>query len=215
MMFQNVHKLLFPLKKQSIDVSPAAVVVVPGTTKGVDGTPMKHWEILESNHQTIVTSKRGIALERWDPNDPDFWKRHLNRQEFQVMRQKGTERPGSSPYDKFYPTSGHFCCRSCGLSLYSPAAKFDSGTGWPSFGSHVQGNVETEWDVSYGVRRTELHCRRCRAHLGHVFAERNRHHPEFRERQCINGVALKYVEADLPEGSHSRARALAHRPSYA
>ena len=138
----------------------------------------------------------------------------MSTKEFTILRTKGTERPFSSIYDKFFPGKGYFACRACGLPLYSAASKFNSGTGWPSFGEHVKGNIIPKDDYSLRVKRVELCCRRCRSHLGHVFAECNNQRlrplKSFRERQCINGVCLRYIQEKLPEGSDSHATALLH-----
>ena len=92
------------------------------------------------------------------------WKSTLNAQEFQVLRQKGTEPARTGEYDKFYPTEGHFVCRGCGTPLYSAKAKFDSGCGWPAFDKCYTGAVKTEVDNSFGMRRVEIMCAGCDGH---------------------------------------------------
>ncbi|EOD32405.1 hypothetical protein EMIHUDRAFT_57831, partial [Emiliania huxleyi CCMP1516] len=97
------------------------------------------------------------------------WKKQLNAQEYNVLREKGTERAGTGEYDKFYPKAGHFVCRGCGLPLYSAESKFKSGCGWPAFDRCYKGAVRTEVDSSFGMRRVEIMCSSCGGHLGHVF----------------------------------------------
>jgi peptide-methionine (R)-S-oxide reductase len=177
-----------------------------------DGEPLEHWKMLEesSDKKTFGCGKeKGVT---WKPLDRDFWENSLSKQEHKVLRGKGTEAPRSSVYDKFYPSKGHFCCRACGLDIYAAAAKFDSKTGWPSFGEHVAGNVEAKDDFHGGMKRTEVRCRRCKSHLGHVFAERNLQRvnrlQHYTERQCINGISIYYINSSLSKGTNSHATAL-------
>lgn len=167
-----------------------------------DGKPLNHWEEFRTNKR-VTTCGNEDAPERWIPNDTNFWKEHLSRDEYSVLREKGTEAPRSSANDKFYPETGYFACRACGHALYQAQSKFDSGSGWPSFGCCVENHVYAQPHYDRGHRREEVCCRQCGSHLGHVFAEKN---PSkfgsvtFTERQCVNGVCLKYIKAPLHEG---------------
>ena len=141
------------------------------------------------------SDRAGTPLEYWKEwsDEDSFYQSNLRPQEHRVLRKRGTERPGSSVYNRFYPSSGVFCCRACGKPLYRATDKFDSGTGWPSFGSAIQ--VNRKEDFSYGGRRTEVLCPQCHSHLGHVFVERRQKQGKtFEERHCINGVCLRYVQ---------------------
>lgn len=126
------------------------------------------------------------------------WKTELGDAEYYVLREKGTERPGTGEYDKFYPKSGHFTCGGCGLPLYSAEAKFDSGCGWPAFDKIVEGAVVTQTDSTLGMTRVEILCAGCGGHLGHVF-EGEGLTPTM-ERHCVNSLSVKYVDEPLPEG---------------
>ena len=119
------------------------------------------------------------------------WKRILAPEQFQVLRQHGTERPWSSPLNKEHGR-GIFACAGCDLHLFSSETKFDSGTGWPSFWAPLDGAIGTSVDTSFFMRRTEVHCRRCGGHLGHVFEDGPK---PTGLRYCINGVALQFIRA--------------------
>ena len=119
------------------------------------------------------------------------WRAMLSPLEYDVMRRQGTERAGSSPLDKTYDP-GTYLCRGCDLALYPSTTKFDSGTGWPSFYAPLPNAVGTQVDRSLRQVRTEVHCRRCGSHLGHVFSDGP---PPTGQRHCLNGVSLKFRSA--------------------
>ena len=119
------------------------------------------------------------------------WEERLTPVEFHVLRQEGTERPGSSPLNN-EKRAGTFVCSGCELPLFTSDKKYDSGTGWPSFFDVIDGAVETKVDRKLFVARTEYHCSRCGGHQGHVFKDGPR---PTGLRYCNNGVALKFIEA--------------------
>ncbi len=119
------------------------------------------------------------------------WKKQLSPEAYQVLRHQGTERPNSSPLNNEH-RKGIFSCAGCALPLFSSSAKFESGTGWPSFYRPLPDAVQTQTDTSYGMERTEVHCRRCGGHLGHVF---NDGPPPTGLRYCMNGVAMTFTPA--------------------
>ena len=119
------------------------------------------------------------------------WKKRLTAREFYILREQGTERPFTSELLK-EKRDGLYTCAGCALPVYRSADKYDSGTGWPSFVRDIKGNVGTSIDRGFFMTRTEVHCRRCGGHLGHVFDDGPR---PTGKRHCINGDALDFVAA--------------------
>ena len=117
------------------------------------------------------------------------WRKLLTPEQFHILRQEGTEPPLSSPLAE-QVTPGSYDCAGCDLRLFSSDTKFDSGTGWPSFYAAIANAVRTVEDDSLSMTRTEVHCRRCGGHLGHVFDDGP---PPTGKRYCMNGVALKFI----------------------
>jgi len=120
------------------------------------------------------------------------WKKQLSPAAYDVLRHQGTEAPFTSPLDHEH-RKGIFACAGCGLDLYSSDTKFDSGTGWPSFFRPLPNAVVTSEDHSLFMERTEVHCRRCGGHLGHVFEDGPR---PTGLRYCMNGVAMTFKPAN-------------------
>lgn len=120
------------------------------------------------------------------------WRQLLTPEQYQVMRQHGTERPGSCAllHEK---RQGTFSCAGCDTPLFASTLKFESGTGWPSFNDPIPGSVGLSEDRSYGMVRTEVHCATCGSHLGHVFPDGP---PPTGLRYCINGVALNFEASE-------------------
>ena len=128
--------------------------------------------------------KKATAVPRTD----EEWRARLTPEQYRVLREHGTEPPGTSPLNR-EKRRGMFTCAGCGEPLFAADTKFESGSGWPSFYAPVEGAVETEEDRSLFMARTEVHCRRCGGHLGHVFPDGPR---PTGERYCINGAALDF-----------------------
>ena len=119
------------------------------------------------------------------------WQKLLTPEEYRVLRKHGTERAGTSPLNH-EKRAGTFVCAGCGQKLFASDAKFESGTGWPSFFAPMEGAVETTSDRSWFMTRTEVHCSNCQGHLGHVFEDGP---APTGLRYCMNGVAMKFDPA--------------------
>jgi peptide-methionine (R)-S-oxide reductase len=119
------------------------------------------------------------------------WRAMLTPLQYRVMREEGTERAGTSPLDKLYDP-GTYHCRGCDLPLYASEHKYDSGTGWPSFWQALDNAVETKPDRKLFTVRTEVHCRRCGSHLGHIFDDGPQ---PTGKRHCLNGASLVFRAA--------------------
>lgn len=149
--------------------------------------PIVSAAILQDHRPKRSSTKGIIKVSKTDAE----WKQLLTPDQYQVARQKGTEAPYSSPLNENHE-QGIFECVCCELPLFSSAAKFDSGTGWPSFWKPIaKENVQEETDNSLSETRTEVLCARCDAHVGHVFADGPK---PTGLRYCMNGVALKFVK---------------------
>ena len=117
------------------------------------------------------------------------WKEKLTAEQYTVMREKGTEQPFSGKYWNSHE-KGIYACAACGAELFSSDTKFDSGTGWPSFTEPANlEHVELQEDASHGMRRTEVVCKKCGSHLGHVFDDGPK--DKGGKRYCINSVCLE------------------------
>jgi peptide-methionine (R)-S-oxide reductase len=139
--------------------------------------------------QAATTEARTMETKRFPVTRTDEeWRALLTPEQYRVLRRHGTEPPGSCALNS-EKRPGTFSCAGCGQPLFVSKAKFDSGTGWPSFFEPLEGAVETSVDHSYEMIRTEVHCSRCGGHLGHVFEDGP---PPTYLRYCINGVALNF-----------------------
>ncbi len=119
----------------------------------------------------------------------DAWRKRLSPEQFEILRRRGTEIPGSSPLEHEH-RAGTFACSGCDLPLFSSMTKFDSGTGWPSFFTSIPSHLVTKQDFQLILPRTEYHCARCGGHQGHVFDDGP---APTGQRWCNNGVALKFL----------------------
>lgn len=138
----------------------------------------------------VATAPAALMAQEFEITRTDAeWRAMLTDLQYRVMREEGTERSGTSPLDKNY-AAGTYSCRGCDLALYSSVAKFDSRTGWPSFFENLSNAVATKPDRGLFSVRTEVHCRRCGSHLGHIFDDGPQ---PTGKRHCLNGASLVFA----------------------
>ncbi|KAJ1849405.1 Peptide methionine sulfoxide reductase B5 [Coemansia sp. RSA 2708] len=126
------------------------------------------------------------------PKTDDEWRAVLSPQQFAVLRQKATEKPGTGAYTNTFD-QGTYNCGACSTPLYKSSTKFDAGCGWPAFFEALPGAVRRITDKSHGMERTEIVCDACGSHLGHVFRGEGFATPTD-ERHCVNSISLKFNE---------------------
>ena len=162
-------------RRQLIATAAAALVMVPAS------------RLIGAVRAATRTSDQVFEITKTDAE----WKQLLTPAQYDVLRKHGTERSGSSPLNGEH-RKGVFVCAACALPLFSSDTKFDSGIGWPSFWAPLPNGVGTRLDQSLLEARTEVHCRRCGGHIGHVFNDGPR---PTGLRYCMNGVAMTFRPA--------------------
>ena len=137
---------------------------------------------------------QGMSIEKQNKNNlsEQEWKEKLTPEEYHILREKGTERPFTGEYDKFYE-DGTYKCAGCGTELFSSSSKYDSGCGWPAFYEALPEKIEESEDNSFGMRRIEITCENCGGHLGHVF---NDGPQPSGLRYCVNSISLDFESVD-------------------
>ena len=153
---------------------------------GTAGT-LAAFSFLRWNSATDAAPAAKFEIEKSD----EEWRKLLNPAQYDVLRKHGTERAGTSPLNA-EKRKGTFACAGCDLPVFSSDTKYESGTGWPSFWQPLPDAVGTTVDKSFFMTRTEVHCRRCGGHLGHVFEDGPK---PTGLRYCMNGVAMKFAPA--------------------
>ena len=165
----------------------------------IDGKPMEHWKNPDDHFDKVRDASGRIVLE---PKANNFFETILQPHEYDLLRKKEIEQPFFSKYNRFFPDSGHFACKACGNALYDAQYKLDLNNGWPAFGCCVKGAIETSPDSELGPDMVEIHCHRCKSHLGNLVEEENALDGgllTFSERHRVNGGSIKYVFHDLPK----------------
>ncbi|KAH0601685.1 hypothetical protein MHUMG1_00564 [Metarhizium humberi] len=149
------------------------------------------------------SSSKSTKMSYPDQRSDTEWQAVLNKEQFRILREKGTEPPGSGKFDKHYPEEGVYTCAGCHKPLYKANHKFKSGCGWPAYFDSIPGAVTRHEDRTLGMTRTEIVCSNCGGHLGHVFKGEGFATPTD-ERHCVNSVSLNFSPDDKTVESVSR-----------
>jgi peptide-methionine (R)-S-oxide reductase len=171
-------------------IAATPIVAFAGRAHTAPPATMKEVENLQNNWKTLLAEGTQVPSASDKLNlSKEEWRKRLDPKAYDVLREEGTERAGTSPLDN-EKREGVFVCAGCGLPVFTSAMKFNSGTGWPSFFTTIPGAFTTKTDYKIIYPRTEYHCSRCGGHHGHVFDDGP---PPTRQRYCNNGVALKFI----------------------
>jgi peptide-methionine (R)-S-oxide reductase len=150
----------------------------------------------EVGEAEVTQVEKPKMIEKFELSEEE-WRERLTVEQYEVLRQKGTERPYDNEFDKHFEP-GTYACAACGHELFTSDAKFNSGCGWPAFYAAKAGDrVELTTDRSLGMVRTEVTCARCDSHLGHIFDDAPQ--TPTGQRYCINSVSLKFIPAGKGE----------------
>jgi peptide-methionine (R)-S-oxide reductase len=168
----------------------ASLAVLTIDTQAAQTASMKDIEQLQKNWKALLAENADVADSAAPLNKADAeWRKILTPAAYNVLREEGTEYPGTSPLNS-EKRPGVFVCAGCSLPLFTSAMKFDSGTGWPSFFTAIPGAFGSKQDYKLIVPRAEYHCAKCGGHHGHVFDDGP---PPTNQRWCNNGVALRFI----------------------
>ncbi|KAA8644355.1 peptide-methionine (R)-S-oxide reductase [Aspergillus tanneri] len=187
---------LIPLRSRMISRVTTTSLRIPGsaTFKAAPTTPFL---------SSLFSSSSSDKMSYPDQRSDDAWRAVLSPEQFRILREKGTERPGTGEYDSHYPSQGVYNCAGCNAPLYKATHKFTSGCGWPAYFDSIPGAVTRHTDKSFGTERTEIVCSNCGGHLGHVFKGEGFPTPTD-ERHCVNSISLRFQENESG-GTKSKA----------
>ncbi|GAA5839657.1 hypothetical protein JCM3766R1_000933 [Sporobolomyces carnicolor] len=202
MLSRSSHTLLHRLTRPStLALASGSIALAYVASSSSISNPFSLATLGQSN--SMSSSSHDYPVKKSD----DEWRLQLTPEQFRILRQKGTERPGTGEYDKHYPTKGTYNCAGCDTPLYTAEQKFDSGCGWPAFFDAIPGALRSEVDRSFGTVREEILCANCGAHQGHTF--RGERLTKENVRHCVNSVSIKYNEQGTTPGAKGDGKAKA------
>ncbi|KAF2149420.1 methionine-R-sulfoxide reductase-like protein SelR [Myriangium duriaei CBS 260.36] len=195
--FSQFVRTFYALSNTTLRAAPAPLrpALRPTALKSMPTIPFLGALFSSSSQQTMSYPHQKSESE---------WQAQLNPEQFRILRQKGTEPPGSGEYDKHQPDHGVYTCAGCQAPLYTAKQKFKSHCGWPAFYDTVPGAVTRHTDRTFGMERTEIVCSNCGGHLGHVFKGEGYPTPTD-ERHCVNSISLKFSPEDPVKEKESKA----------
>lgn len=188
------------MKRIVLVIALLQLVITSCGAQSTSSTGTKEKKVMSEEKKNPVFSKTDTGKVNLSEEE---WKKILPSDVYYIARQKGTERPWTSKFEKFSEV-GTYYCAACGNALFKSDTKFESGCGWPSFYEPIsKGAIIYTPDHSHGMERTEVQCGRCKAHLGHVFEDGP---PPTGLRYCINGVILDFEKAKTAEKNYKEKK---------
>jgi peptide-methionine (R)-S-oxide reductase len=171
-------------------VTPPALAFLLAQSRGLAAADEPSLAAIENDWRSLLPDNADVSLTTEPMRMPEAeWRTRLDVKAYEVLFEEGTERPFSSPLND-EKRAGVYVCAACRLPLFTSAMKYDSGTGWPSFFTHIRGHLDTKTDFRLIWPRTEYHCVKCGGHQGHVFDDGP---APTGQRWCNNGVALSFL----------------------
>ncbi|KAL8966940.1 MAG: hypothetical protein Q9197_005705 [Variospora fuerteventurae] len=185
--FPTLIRTFFTISNATTSRLPASQKALAPFTRGTVLKSMPTIPFLGS----LFTSSAKDMTEYPVKKSDNEWRAVLNKEQFRILREKGTEAPFTGAYDKHSPSAGTYACAACAAPLYRATHKFKSGCGWPAYFDSIPGAVVRHTDRTFGMARTEIVCGNCGGHLGHVFKGEGYPTPTD-ERHCVNSISLTF-----------------------
>jgi len=189
--FPTIVRTFYTLSNYSARIPQTQFKALAPFTRGTVLKSMPTIPFLPSFFSSTPKPKMSYPVQKSN----EEWQAVLSKEQFRVLRNQGTEAPGSGKYDKHMPDTGVYTCAGCDAPLYKANHKFKSGCGWPAYFDNIPGAVTRHTDSTFGMERTEIVCSNCGGHLGHVFKGEGYNTPTD-ERHCVNSVSMKFSPED-------------------